>query len=69
MAKKSIAEQFRDFVDALPAESNKPMTGKEIATAEVKKKSKAKRAAKVAAKRAKNAAAQSAKKSKKKSRR
>jgi hypothetical protein len=69
MAKKSITEQFRDFVDALPAESNKPMTGKEIATTEAKKKSKAKRAAKVAAKRAKNAAPKSAKKSKKKSKR
>jgi len=57
MAKKSITEQIRDFVDALPAKSNKPMTGKEIATARAKKKSKAKRAAKAAVKKCKECCA------------
>jgi hypothetical protein len=70
MAKKSITEQFRDFLDALPAESNKPMTGREIATVRAKKKVKAKRTAKAAAKKAKNPAPKkSAKKSRKKSKR
>jgi hypothetical protein len=44
MAKKSIREQFRGFVEASPAESNKPMTGGEIARAMVKKKAKGARA-------------------------
>jgi hypothetical protein len=41
MAKKSITEQFRDFLRASPAQSNKPMTKGEIATAVGKKKRKA----------------------------
>jgi hypothetical protein len=70
MAKKSIDEQFRDFVKASTAESNKPMTRSEIATASAKKKSKAKRTAKKTAKKAapkktaKNAAKKTAKKAK-----
>jgi hypothetical protein len=66
---KSIMKQFRDFVDASPAESNKPMTSKEIATAGAKKKSKAERT-KAATKKAKTSAPKkSAKKSRKKSKR
>jgi hypothetical protein len=47
MAKKSIVEQFRDFVGALPAEGNEPMTRDEIAIARVKKKAKGARAKRV----------------------
>jgi hypothetical protein len=35
---KSISKQFRDFVDASPAESNKPMSQSEVATAVARKK-------------------------------
>jgi hypothetical protein len=41
MAKKTIAQKFRDFLDAAPAESNKPMTKGEIARTVAKKKRKA----------------------------
>jgi hypothetical protein len=53
MAKRPIVEQFRDFVEALPAESNEPMTKSEIASSKAKKKTKggvAKRATKNEAK-------------------
>ncbi len=53
MAKKTFTEKFRDFVKASPAESNVPMTRKEIATAQARKKKKqatANRATKKAAK-------------------
>jgi hypothetical protein len=51
MAKKTIAQKFRDFLDE-SHESNKPMTRKEIKTTEAKKK---KRAAKKSAKKTKKA--------------
>ena len=41
MAKKSVAQKFREFLDASPDESNVPMTRGEIATAVAKKKRKA----------------------------
>jgi hypothetical protein len=56
---KSIVQKFKDFLDASPAESNKPMTRGEIATTRAKKKRKtatANRATKTANKKAKKAA-------------
>jgi hypothetical protein len=52
MAKKSIVDQFRDFVKASSAESNVPMSKGEIAKARAKKKAKnaKKRSVKSAAK-------------------
>jgi hypothetical protein len=41
MAKKTIIEKFKEFLDASSAESNEPMTGGEIATAKANNKSKA----------------------------
>jgi hypothetical protein len=41
MAKKTIVEKFRDFMEASSDKSNKPMTKGEIATAVKKKKRKA----------------------------
>jgi hypothetical protein len=56
MAKKTIVEKFRDFMEASSDKSNKPMTKGEITTAVTKRKRKAatkKRTAKAAKKAAK----------------
>lgn len=53
MPKKSMAQQFRDFRDTSPGESNEPMTKGQIGISVAKNKRKAatkKRALKVAAK-------------------
>jgi hypothetical protein len=66
MAKKSIIKQFRDFVDALPAESNKPMTRKEITTARAKRKTRRSAKKRATKRAAKNATKKSIKKAVKK---
>jgi hypothetical protein len=50
MAKKSIAQRFRDFLKESTHQSNKPMTRKEIAKTEAKKEKKRAVKAKTAAK-------------------
>jgi hypothetical protein len=55
MAKKTIVEKFREFMEASSDQSNKPMTKAEIATAVKKRKRKAatkKRSAKSSKKKA-----------------
>ena len=55
MTKKSVMQLFKDFVDASPAQSNEPMTSREIAAARATNKPRraaAKRATKTAAKKA-----------------
>jgi hypothetical protein len=66
MAKKTFTEQFRDFVKASPGQSNVPMTRKEIATAQAKKKTKQATANRAAKKTAKKTAKKVTKKKTKK---
>jgi hypothetical protein len=56
MAKKTIAEKFKDFMETSSDNSNKPMTKGEIATTVAKKKRKASTKKRTAKKTAKKAA-------------
>jgi hypothetical protein len=69
MAKKSIAQKLRDFLDASPAESNVPMTSDEIGAVEAKKKRKAAAKKRSAKSGAKKMSTKKSRKGKKKSKR